>query len=100
MHMGLDGDSKKLLENEIEEALHGLPASMALARQDTMKELFGIDNDGDFAIGYAIGQIIRLLQIDIVQRYDRKPDEGENEEITEAIWKRVDDFREVIRKWK
>ncbi len=50
--MALDDNSKKLLQNEIEDALSGIASSMALARQPDFKELFRIKNDGDFAIGW------------------------------------------------
>jgi len=98
--MGLNEESKQLLSNEIDEAIHGLPSSMAMARESAMREVFRIENYGGFAIGYAFGQIIRLMQMDITQRYGRKPNEEENQEISDMIWSKVDDFRHVVRKWK
>lgn len=100
MNMVLQEDSKKILATEIDEAIHGLPSSMTMARHDSIKKLFGVENDWDFAIGYAMGQIIRVMQIDIAQKYGRKLTDDENNELTDAIWERISDFQKVIKKWK
>ena len=99
INMVLDEDSKKLLTNEIDDAIHGLPSSMTMARHDSIKKLFRVENDWDFAIGFAMGQIIRVIQIDISQKYDRKLTNDENNELTDAIWERIDDFQRIIKKW-
>ena len=98
--MAFDENLKKILENEINESIHGLPSSMTMAQQDVLKKIFGITTDWDFAIGFALSQIIKRMELEIFQKYQRRLTDDENDEMVDCIWRKRKEFQKVFDKWK
>ena len=93
--MTFDVIDRGFLEQQIDQAIEGIPKIMKSLR-DNLKTRYMIKNEHDFALGYAISQVYHIFGLYFLDKWNRRPTETEEDEITNHIDKRVAEMRDAI----
>ena len=76
--------------------LANLPLMVRFYRQPAIKESMHIDNESDFLLGWALGNISSKFQSDFILYKQRVPSLDELKEIGGIMYKRAAEIRDAI----
>src|SRR6266487_2121901 len=94
--MVLDTLSRGHLEQIIDMTVANLPLMVTFYRQPAIKESMHVDNESDFLMGWAFGNILSKFQSDFIFFKQRMPSFDELKEIGYITYKRAAEIREAI----
>lgn len=94
--MVLDTLSRGHLEQIIDMTAANLPLMVRFYRQPAIKESMHIDNESDFLLGWALGNILSKFQSDFIFYKQRVPSLDESKEIGDITYKRAAELRDAI----
>ena len=96
--MALSNEERGFLEKLIDEEIKGMKGTIDIARDEKNKKEWQIQNDGDFALGWALSTIFNNFVHYISNIHQKRIDQVDIEQAIEIITKRVREIKEAILK--
>jgi len=96
--MALSNEERGFLEKLIDEEIKGMKGTIDIARDEKNKKEWQIQDDRDFALGWALSTIFNNFARYISDIHQKRIDQVDIEQAIEIITKRVRDIKESIFK--
>ncbi len=96
--MTLSNEERGFLERRIDSSIKEIKTTIVIARNEDNRKEWQIQNDGDFALGWALGTIFNDFAFYYSNIRQSKPNQEEMDEAIEIISKRVRELKEAIFK--
>jgi len=96
--MALSDEERGFLEKLIDGSIKEIKSTIDIARNESNRKEWQIQNDGDFALGWAMGTIFDNFALYLTNSRQRNPEHEDIEQAVEIITKRVREIKEAIFK--
>jgi len=96
--MALSNEERGFLEKLIDQEIKGMKGTIDIARGEQSKREWQVQNDEDFALGWALSTIFNNFVHYISNIHQKRIDQVDIEQTIEIITKRVREIKEAIFK--
>ena len=94
--MAFDQIDSGFLEKEMDQAIVNVKSTIEMVRAEEYRKFTQITNESDFALGWALGQIVRGFGYFFLIRHGRNFNKSEMEEVVSRINKRSQEIKDAI----
>jgi hypothetical protein len=92
----LDSNIRGSLDQMIDQMVSTLPTTLLWLREGKRKADLHIDNEKDFALGFAYGAIKAILNATFLMLKSKPPKLEETREADMIIYNRIDELRDAV----